>query len=43
MTRSAHNFKTHVGLWGLKLKVRIASRMGRLLLAFTVAYALAAA
>lgn len=41
--QSFRDFKTHLGLRGLKLKVRIAARMGRLLLAFTVAYALAVA
>jgi hypothetical protein len=35
------NFKTHLGLRGLQLRVRIAERTGRLLLAFCLAYALA--
>lgn len=35
------DFKTHLGLRGLKLKVRIAERMGRLILAFLIAYCLA--
>jgi hypothetical protein len=38
---SFRDFKTHLGLRGLKLKVRIAERTGRLLLAFCVAYCLA--
>jgi hypothetical protein len=38
---SFRDFKTHLGLRGLKLKVRVAERTGRLLLAFTLAYALA--
>ena len=37
------DFKTHMGLRGLKLKVRIADRTGRLLLGFLVAYCLALA
>jgi hypothetical protein len=37
------DFKTHLGLRGLKLKVRVAERTGRLLLAFTIAYCLALA
>ncbi|MGH9380017.1 MAG: transposase [Thermoanaerobaculia bacterium] len=41
--QSFRDFKTHLGLRGLKLKVRIAPRLGRLLLAFTLAYALAVA
>lgn len=35
------DFKTHLGLRGLKLKVQVAERTGRLLLAFTIAYCLA--
>jgi hypothetical protein len=35
------DFKTHLGLRGLQLRVRIAERTGRLLLAFCLAYALA--
>lgn len=35
------DFKTHLGLRGLKLKVQVTERMGRLLLAFTIAYCLA--
>ena len=38
--QSFRDFKTHLGLRGLKLKVRVAERMGRLLLAFTIAYCL---
>jgi hypothetical protein len=38
---SFRDFKTHLGLRGLKLKVRVAQRTGRLLLAFTIAYCLA--
>jgi hypothetical protein len=38
---SFRDFKTHLGLRGLKLKVRIAERTGRLLLAFCMAYCLA--
>jgi hypothetical protein len=38
---SFRDFKTHLGLRGLKLKVRVTERMGRLLLAFTIAYCLA--
>jgi hypothetical protein len=38
---SFRDFKTHLGLRGLKLKVRIAERTGRLLLAFCIAYCLA--
>lgn len=34
------DFKTHLGLRGLKLKARIAERMGRLLMAFCLAYVL---
>ena len=37
------DFKTHMGLRGLKLKVRIPDRTGRLLLGFLVAYCLALA
>jgi len=39
--QSFRDFKTHLGLRGLKLKVRIAERTGRLLLAFCIAYCLA--
>jgi hypothetical protein len=35
------DFKTHLGLRGLQLKVRVAERLGRLLLAFCLAYGLA--
>ena len=35
------DFKTHLGLRGLQLRVRVAERTGRLLLAFCLAYALA--
>lgn len=35
------DFKTHLGLRGLQLKVKIAERTGRLLLAFFLAYTLA--
>lgn len=38
---SFRDFKTHLGLRGLQLKVRVAERTGRLLLAFTIAYCLA--
>jgi len=38
---SFRDFKTHLGLRGLRLKVRVAERTGRLLLAFCVAYCLA--
>jgi DDE family transposase len=38
---SFRDFKTHLGLRGLRLKVRIAERTGRLLLAFCIAYCLA--
>jgi hypothetical protein len=38
--QSFRDFKTHLGLRGLHLKVRVAERMGRLLRAFCVAYAL---
>jgi hypothetical protein len=38
---SFRDFKTHLGLRGLKLKVRIVERTGRLLLAFCLAYCLA--
>ena len=37
------DFKTHLGLRGLKLKVRLAERTGRLLLAFCIAYCMALA
>ena len=39
--QSFRDFKTHLGLRGLRLKVDIAERTGRLLLAFTMAYCLA--
>lgn len=39
--RAFRDFKTHLGLRGLKLKVRISERMGRLILAFLIAYCLA--
>ena len=39
--QSFRDFKTHLGLRGLKLKIRIAERTGRLMLAFCVAYCLA--
>ncbi len=38
---SFRDFKTHLGLRGLRLRVRIAERTGRLLLAFCIAYCLA--
>lgn len=38
---SFRDFKTHLGLRGLKLKVRVAERTGRLLLSFCIAYCLA--
>jgi hypothetical protein len=38
---SFRDFKTHLGLRGLALKVRVAERTGRLLLAFCLAYVLA--
>lgn len=38
---SFRDFKTHLGLRGLKLKVQVAERTGRLLLAFSIAYCLA--
>jgi hypothetical protein len=38
--QSFRDFKTHLGIRGLQLKVRIAERLGRLLLAFCLAYAL---
>ena len=37
------DFKTHLGLRGLRLQVRISQRVQRLLLAFTLAYALVVA
>lgn len=37
------DFKTHLGLRGLRLQVRISERIQRLLLAFTLAYALVVA
>jgi hypothetical protein len=39
--QSFRDFKTHLGLRGLKLKVRIAERTGRVMLAFCIAYCLA--
>jgi hypothetical protein len=39
--QSFRDFKTHLGLRGLQLKVRVALRTGRLLLAFCIAYCLA--
>jgi len=39
--QSFRDFKTHLGLRGLQLKVRVTERMGRLLLAFAIAYSLA--
>ena len=38
---SFRDFKTHLGLRGLQLHVRVAERTGRLLLAFCIAYCLA--
>ncbi len=38
---SFRDFKTHLGLRGLKLQVRVTERTGRLLLAFCIAYCLA--
>jgi len=38
---SFRDFKTHLGLRGLQLQVRVADRTGRLLLAFCIAYCLA--
>lgn len=38
---SFRDFKTHLGLRGLQLQVRVAQRTGRLLLAFLIAYCLA--
>lgn len=38
---SFRDFKTHLGLRGLRLKVRVAERTGRLLLAFSITYCLA--
>lgn len=38
--QSFRDFKTHLGIRGLHLKVRVAERLGRLLLAFCLAYAL---
>jgi len=38
---SFRDFKTHLGLRGLKLRVRVTERTGRLLLAFCIAYCLA--
>lgn len=39
--QSFRDFKSHFGLRGLRLKVRVTERMGRLLLAFAIAYSLA--
>ncbi len=39
--QSFRDFKTHLGLRGLQLKVHIAERTGRLLLAFCIAYCFA--
>lgn len=39
--QSFRDFKTHLGLRGLQLQVRVAERTGRLLLAFAIAYSLA--
>jgi hypothetical protein len=38
--QSFRDFKTHLGLRGLHLKVAVAARMGRLLLTFCLAYIL---
>lgn len=38
--QSFRDFQTHLGIRGLQLKVRVAERLGRLLLAFCLAYAL---
>ena len=38
--QSFRDFKTHLGFRGLKLQTNIAPRMGRLLLAFCIAYVL---
>ena len=38
--QSFRDFKTHLGVRGLQLKVHVAERLGRLLLAFCLAYAL---
>jgi hypothetical protein len=38
--QSFRDFKTHLGLRGLKLQIDIAPRMGRLLLAFCLTYVL---
>jgi len=38
--QSFRDFKTHLGLRGLRLKVSVEARMGRLLLAFCLAYIL---
>lgn len=38
--QSFRDFKTHLGLRGLHLRVRIAPRLGRVLLAFCIAYSL---
>lgn len=37
--QSFRDFKTHLGVRGLQLKARVAERLGRLLLAFCLAYA----
>lgn len=39
--QSFRDFKTHLGLRGLRLQVRVTERAGRLLLAFAIAYSLA--
>jgi hypothetical protein len=38
--QSFRDFKTHLGLRGLPLQVEVAARMGRLLMAFCLAYIL---
>jgi hypothetical protein len=38
--QSFRDFKTHLGMRGLKLQIDVAARMGRLLLAFCLAYVL---
>ena len=40
LEQSFRDFKTHLGMRGLKLQVDIAARMGRLLLAFCLVYVL---
>ena len=37
--QSFRDFKTHLGVRGLQLNARVAERLGRLLLAFCLAYA----